>query len=281
MPTLCPACGSTVVRLEDEVVPRCVDLACPAKLKESIVHFASKAAMDIEGLGDKTVDQMVERRLLKDVGDLYYLTKDDLFKLERMAEKSAGNLLNAIERSKHTTLPRFLYALGIRHVGEHVAQVLARHYPHWQDLQRASYEELQAIHEIGPRIAQSLVAFFGEPDNQEILGKLQRAGVQVAAGASPSKDQALRGKTFVFTGELQSYTRDEAKRLVEARGGRIASSVSRHTSYVIAGEDTGSKLDRARQLGVPVLSEDEFRALLTAPNERNLVLGKTSNFEAQ
>lgn len=262
MPTRCPACGSAVVRLEDEVVPRCVDLACPAKLKESIVHFASKPGMDIEGLGDKTVDQMVERGLLKDVGDLYYLSKDDLLKLDRMAEKSASNLLKAIERSKHTTLPRFLYALGIRHVGEHVAQVLARHYPQWQDLQRASYDELQAIHEIGPRIAQSIVAFFSEPGNQMVLEKLQRAGVQVAAGAAPATDQAWRGKTFVFTGGLESYTREEAKRLVEARGGRVASSVSRHTDYVIAGADAGSKLDRARELGVTVLSEEEFRALL-------------------
>jgi DNA ligase (NAD+) len=263
MPTRCPVCGSAVVRLADEVVPRCVDLACPAKLKESIVHFASKSGMDIEGLGDKTVDQMVERGLLKDVGDLYYLTKDDLLTLERMADKSASNLLAAIERSKQTTLPRFLYALGIRHVGEHVAQVLARHYPRWQDLQRASYDELQAIHEIGPRIAQSIVAFFGEPGNQAVLEKLQRAGLQVATSAASPTNQAWRGKTFVFTGGLESYTREEAKRLVEVRGGRVASSVSRNTSYVIAGADAGSKLDRARELGVTILSEDEFRALLT------------------
>ncbi len=262
MPTHCPVCGSAVIRLEDEVVPRCVDLACPAKLKESIVHFASKVGMDIEGLGDKTVDQMVERGLVKDVGDLYYLTKDDLLKLERMAAKSASNLLAAIERSKQTTLPRFLYALGIRHVGDHVAQVLARHYPHWQDLQRASYAELQAIHEIGPRIAQSIVAFFGEPGNQAVLEKLQRAGLQVTNSATPTVDQSLRGKTFVFTGGLESYPREEAKRLVEARGGRVASSVSRNTSYVVAGADAGSKLDRARALGVTILSEDEFRAML-------------------
>lgn len=264
MPTRCPVCGSAVVRLDDEVVTRCVDLACPAKLKESIAHFASKAAMDIDGLGDKTVDQMVERGLLKDVGDLYYLTKDDLLKLERMAEKSASNLLHAIERSKHTTLPRFLYALGIRHVGEHVAQVLARHYPRWQDLQHGSYDALQAIHEIGPRIAQSIVAFFSEPGNQVVLEKLERAGVEVAGSAVSAPDQPWRGKTVVFTGGLESYTREEAKRLVEARGGRVASSVSRNTTYVIAGEEAGSKLDRARALGVTVLSEDEFRALLTS-----------------
>jgi DNA ligase (NAD+) len=261
MPEHCPACRSAVVRLADEVVPRCVGLACPAKLRETIVHFASKTAMDIAGLGDKTVEQLVERGLVKDVGDLYALTKDDLLKLDRLAEKSAGNLLAAIERSKHTSFPRLLYALGIRHVGEHVAQVLARHYPDWQALQGASYDELQAIHEIGPRTAESLVAFFGEAANLAVLAKLQRAVVQVAASALP-RDASWRGRTFVFTGTLQAYTREEAKRLVEARGGRVASSVSRQTSYVVAGEAAGAKLDRARQLGVPVLSEEEFRALL-------------------
>jgi len=160
MPTHCPICKSGVVRLEDEVVPRCVGLSCPAKLKETIVHFASKRAMDIDGLGDKTVDQLVEHGLVKDIGDLYGLTKDDVLKLDRLADKSASNLIAAIERSKQTTLPRFLYALGIRHVGEHVADVLAREYSDWQALQHAGYEELQGIHEIGPRIAQSIVAFF-------------------------------------------------------------------------------------------------------------------------
>jgi DNA ligase (NAD+) len=262
MPDHCPICGSAVVRLEDEVVPRCVGLVCPAKLKESLVHFASKGGMDIDGLGDKTVDQLVERGLVRDIGDFYRLTKGDLLKLDRMAEKSATNLITAIDRSRQTTLPRLLYALGIRHVGEHVAQVLARHYSQWQDLQRASFEELQAIREIGPRIAQSLVAFFQDPGNQAVLEKLQQGGVQVAATARPATEQTLRGKTFVFTGGLHSYTRDEAKQLVEARGGRVASSVSRNTSYVVAGADAGSKLDRARALGVSVLSEEELQALL-------------------
>jgi DNA ligase (NAD+) len=264
MPDHCPICGSAVVRLEGEVVPRCVGLVCPAKLKESLVHFASKGGMDIDGLGDKTVDQLVARGLVRDIGDFYRLTKDDVLKLDRMAEKSASNLMAAIERSRQTTLPRLLYALGIRHVGEHVAQVLARHYPQWQDLQRASFEELQAIHEIGPRIAQSLVAFFRDPGNQAVLEKLQRGGVQVAVAPRSTTDQTLREKTFVFTGGLQSYTREEAKRLVEARGGRVASSVSRSTTYVVAGSDAGSKLDRARELGVSVLSEEELRALLSS-----------------
>jgi DNA ligase (NAD+) len=264
MPQHCPICGSAVVRLEDEVVPRCVGLACPAQLKESILHFASKEGMDIDGLGEKTVEQLVERGLIKDIGDLYFLTKADVLKVDRLAEKSASNLLASIERSTHTTLPRFLYGLGIRHVGGHVAQVLARQYPHWQDLARAPYDELQSIHAIGPRIAQSIVAFFQEPANQAILEKLQRGGVQIAAGSQAAADQSLRGKTFVFTGALQLYTRDEAKRLVETRGGRVTSSVSRHTSYVVAGADAGSKLDQAHKLGVAVLSEEEFKVLLAS-----------------
>lgn len=264
MPTRCPICGFAVVRLEDEVVPRCVDLSCPAKLKESIVHFASKRAMDIEGLGDKTVDQLVECGLVKDISDLYGMTKEDVLKLDRLADKSASNLIAAIERSKQTTLPRFLYALGIRHVGEHVADVLARQYSDWQALQRAGYEELQSIHEIGPRIAQSIVAFFQDIGNQEVLEKLHGSGVRAVPQQRPAVDHALRGKTFVFTGELQTYTRAQAKRLVEARGGRVTSSVSGSTSYVVAGADAGSKLDQARKFGASVLTEDEFQALLSS-----------------
>jgi DNA ligase (NAD+) len=263
MPTRCPICGSAVVRLEDEVVPRCVGLSCTAKLKESIVHFASKRGMDVEGLGGKTVDQLVESGLVKDIGDLYFLTKDELLKLDRLADKSATNLIAAIERSKQTTLPRFLYALGIRHVGEHVAEVLAREFPSWEALQHASYDELQAIHEIGPRIAQSIVAFFQDAGNQAVLEKFHRGGVRATAPERPTVDQSLRGKTLVFTGELQSCTRAQAKRLVEARGGRVTASVSRSTSYVVSGGDAGSKLDQARKLGVPVLSEAEFQALLS------------------
>jgi DNA ligase (NAD+) len=264
MPTQCPICGSAVVRLQDEVVPRCVGLVCPAKLKESIVHFASKRGMDIEGLGDKMVNQLVERGVVKDVGDLYFLTKDDLLKLDRLADKSATNLITALERSKEATLPRLLYALGIRHVGEHVADVLARVYPGWQELQRATYDELQSIHEIGPRIAQSLVTFFQDTGNQAVLEKLQRGGLRLTAPTCPTVEQSMRGQTLVFTGELQTLTRAEAKRLVEVRGARVTSSVSRNTNYVVAGADPGSKLEQARKLGVPVLTEEEFKALLSS-----------------
>jgi DNA ligase (NAD+) len=264
MPVRCPVCGSAVVRLAEEVVPRCVGLSCAAMLKESIVHFASKRGMDIEGLGDRTVDQLLERGVVKDIGDLYFLTKDDLLKLDRLADKSASNLIAAIDRSKRTTLPRFLYALGIRHVGEHVANVLAREYADWHTLGRATYEELQGVYEIGPRIAQSIVAFFQDAGNQRVLEKLHRGGVLATAPVRPATDHALRGKTLVFTGELQAYTRAEAKRLVEARGGRVTGSVSRSTSYVVAGAEAGSKLDQARKLGVAVLSEADFQALLSS-----------------
>jgi DNA ligase (NAD+) len=264
MPSQCPICGSAVVRLQDEVVPRCVGLVCPAKLKESIVHFASKRGMDIDGLGDKMVNQLVERGLVKDVGDLYFLTKDDLLKLDRLADKSATNLITAIERSKETTLPRLLYALGIRHVGEHVADVLTTVYPGWLELQGAAYDELQSIHEIGPRIAQSLVTFFQDSGNQAVLEKLKRGGLRLTAPTRPTVEQSMRGKTLVFTGELQALTRAEAKRLAEVRGARVTSSVSRNTSYVVAGTDPGSKLDQARKFGVPVLSEEEFKALLSS-----------------
>ena len=210
------------------------------------------------------MDQLVERGVVKDIGDLYFLTKDDLLKLDRLADKSASNLIAAIDRSKQTTLPRLLYALGIRHVGEHVADILAREYPDWQALQYAAYEQLQGIHEIGPRIAQSIVAFFQDVGNQAVLEKLHRAGVRATTLERPAMDQSMRSKTLVFTGELQSYTRAEAKRLVEARGGRVTSSVSRSTSYVVAGADAGSKLDQARKLRVPILTEEEFRALLSS-----------------
>ncbi len=264
MPTRCPICGSAVVRLEDEVVPRCVGLSCAAKLKESIVHFASKRGMDIDGLGDKTVDQLVEHGLAKDIGDLYSLTKEDLLKLARLADKSAGNLIAAIERSKQTTLPRFLYALGIRHVGEHVADILAHEYSGWQALQQASLRRVtghprnRATHRAEHR------GLFQDAGNQQVLEKLHRCGVRATAVAQPAVEHSLRGKTLVFTGELQAYTRAEAKRLVEAHGGRVTSSVSRSTSYVVAGESTGSKLDQARKLGVSVLGEDDFTALLSS-----------------
>ncbi|RMF91173.1 MAG: NAD-dependent DNA ligase LigA, partial [Nitrospinota bacterium] len=223
-PDHCPVCGAEVVREEDEAAYRCVGLACPAKLKETIYHFASKGAMDIEGLGRQTITQLIEAGLVHDVADLYFLRKEDLVRLERMAEKSATNLLAAIERSKKTTLARFLYALGIRHVGEHVATLLAQHFPSLEALQQASQEELETIAGVGPEVARSVRQFFAEERNLRVLARLKQAGVEPSREVEP-QEKLLAGKTFVFTGTLSSFTRDEASRLVEQRGGRVASSV--------------------------------------------------------
>jgi len=258
-PVSCPACGAPVARLPDEVVPRCQDLACPARLKEAIRHFASRAAMDIEGLGERTVDQLLAGGLVTSVADLYRLTIDDLLPLERMGEKSAGKLLRAIDASRKRPFDRFLFALGIRHVGSHLARVLARHFSSLDELAAADEETLLAIHEIGPRVSESLRAFFASPRNREILAQLRQLGVEPqpltaqAAGSAP-----LAGKTYVFTGSLEKLKRREARQLVERLGGRAAGSVSRNTDTVVAGRDAGSKLEKARQLGIEIISEEEF-----------------------
>ncbi len=263
LPDTCPVCGARVVRLPGEAVARCENVSCPAQVKESIRHFASKGAMDIDGLGEKLIDQLVEKGLIKSYTDLYFLTLDQLKNLERMGEKSAQNLLEAIDKSRNVPLDRFLYALGIRHVGEHIARVLANHFGSLDKIKNASEEELMAIHEIGPQVAKSIVQFFSEKRNLETLKKLFEGGVRIQepqpqAGA----DNRFAGMTFVFTGALERFTRDEAERLVEERGGRAASSVSRKTTYVVAGPGAGSKLAKARELGIPVISEKEFLEML-------------------
>ncbi len=263
LPDTCPVCGARVVRLPGEAVARCENVSCPAQVKESIRHFASKGAMDIDGLGEKLIDQLVEKGLIKSYADLYFLTLDQLKNLERMGEKSAQNLLEAIDKSRNVPLDRFLYALGIRHVGEHIARVLANHFGSLDKIKNASEEELMAIHEIGPQVAKSIVQFFSEKRNLETLKKLFEGGVRIQepqpeAGA----DNRFAGMTFVFTGALERFTRDEAERLVEERGGRAASSVSRKTTYVVAGPGAGSKLAKARELGIPVISEKEFLEML-------------------
>lgn len=261
MPDRCPVCGSRVERLEGEAAHRCMGLSCPAKLKESIFHFASKRAMDIDGLGDKLVNQLVEQGLVSDVADLYRLGHDQLAALERMADKSASNLQKAIERSKEIPLERFYYALGVRHVGDHLARVLARHYPSVHELEKAREDELTAIHEIGPKVAQSIISFFQEPRNRQTVQRLLEGGVHPIppseADASP-----FQGKTVVFTGALNSMTRSEAQALVERLGGHAASSVSARTDWVVAGPGGGSKLRRAQQLTIAVLSEEEFLSMI-------------------
>ncbi len=264
LPRRCPVCGSEVIKPEGEAIARCTGgLYCPAQLKGRILHFASRRAMDIEGLGEKLVDQLVERKLVEDVGDIYYLTKAQLLQLERMGEKSAQNLLDAIERSKHTTLARFLYALGIREVGEATAATLARHFGSLEALMAADEETLQQVPDVGPVVAAHIRAFFRQPHNLEVIDKLRRAGVHWEEG--PPADQGpkpLEGKTFVLTGALEHMTRDEAKARLEALGAKVTSSVSRKTSYLVVGRDPGSKYDKAQALGIPILDEAAFLELL-------------------
>ncbi|MHB1001793.1 MAG: NAD-dependent DNA ligase LigA [Armatimonadota bacterium] len=262
MPNECPVCGGDVEKPEGEAVTRCINLACPAQIKERIIHFASRNAMNIEGVGPAQVDQLTDRGLIHDPADLYYLKLEDLLTLDRMGEKLASNILAAIERSKSAPLPKLIYGLGIRHAGEHVAQVLANHFGSIESIENASEEELSAVPEIGPVIARSIVAFFAESQNRAVLDKLQRAGlnptIEKIAGDTP-----IAGKTFVFTGSLQSSTREEAEARVRALGAKASGSVSKNTDYVVAGESAGSKLRKAQELGVEVLSEDEYLAMIS------------------
>lgn len=270
MPDHCPVCGAKVERPEGEAVARCVGIACPAQLRERIIHFASRAAMDIEHVGPALVDQLIEKGLVHDPADLYYLKKDDLAKLERMAEKSASNVINAIEASKGRPLSRLINALGIRHVGERTAEVLADRFGSIDALANATEEELAAIPGIGPVVAASIARFFSEPENLEVLQKLKEAGVAPQAEAR-REAAAFAGKTVVFTGGLESMTREQAEALVRKLGANPSSSVSKNTDLVVAGEKAGSKLEKARQLGVKVISEAEFVDLL---KESGVEVGK-------
>ncbi|MEW6776042.1 MAG: NAD-dependent DNA ligase LigA [Bdellovibrionota bacterium] len=261
MPKKCPSCGSHLVREEEEVALRCDNAACPAQVKARLYHFISRHAMDVDGLGEKTAEQLMDKELVKDPSDLYHLKYEQIISLERMAEKSTQNLLDSIEKSKKTTLERFLFALGIRHVGEHVAQVIASHYGDIHKIMDATAEQLEEIHEVGPEVAKSLSEFFLGKANRKLVERLLEAGVRPAAPAR-AKDQSLAGKTFVLTGGLEKFSRDQAKKEIEDRGGRVSSSVSKKTDYVVVGTDAGSKLDKAKELKVPTLDEKAFVALL-------------------
>jgi DNA ligase (NAD+) len=262
MPKECPECGSRIHKAEGEVAYRCVNVACPAKRKESLLHFAGRHAMNIDGLGEKIVDQLVDKSLVKDVADLYQLKLEQLANLERMGEKSAQNLLKEIEASKKNSLARLIYALGIRFVGERTGQLLAEHFGSLDKLASASKDELLKVPEVGPKVAESIVEFFSEPANRELVKKLRRAGLNLTEERKTPRDTRLAGKTFVFTGTLAHRSREEAAELVISHGARVSSSVSKKTDYVVVGAEPGSKYDKAKALGVKILDESAFEKLL-------------------
>ena len=262
MPKNCPECGSAIHRAEGEVAYRCVNAACPAKRKESLLHFASRHAMNIDGLGDKIVDQLVDKGMVKDVADLYALKLEEVAALERMAEKSAQNLLDEIEASKKSSLARLIYALGIRFVGERTAQLLAEEFSSLDEFAAAKEEQLVAVPEVGPKVAASIAEFFSEPANRQLIKKLYKAGVRPTAEKREVKSQKFAGKSFVFTGGLANRSREDAGELVKQHGGKISGSVSKKTDYVVVGTDPGSKYDKAKELGVTILTEPEFEKLL-------------------
>jgi DNA ligase (NAD+) len=261
IPENCPVCGNKVVRTEGEVDYRCVNANCPAKLLGTILHFASRGVMNIDGMGDALVTQLTDRGLVKNVADIYKLTKDDLLSLERMGDKSAQNILDEIESSKKLPLERVIYGLGIRMVGERTAQFLAEHFGSMEALEAAGIEELQDVNEVGPRVAESIVEFFSIAANRKLVGRLRETGLTLK-GQKKERGTKLAGKTFVLTGTLAHFTRDEAKKMIEDAGGKVTGSVSKKTDYVVAGADAGSKLEKAKELGVAVIDEKELRKLV-------------------
>ncbi|MDR3220703.1 MAG: NAD-dependent DNA ligase LigA, partial [Candidatus Accumulibacter sp.] len=264
LPETCPQCGSRVVREEGEAIARCAGgLVCPAQVKGALLHFAGRRAMDIEGLGDKLVEQLTVSGQVKAPAGLYALTVPALAALERMGDKSAENLVAAIAKSRDTTLARFIFALGVRNVGESTARDLARHFGKLDNLMAADAAALEAVPDVGPVVAESIVGFFAEPRNREAVRQLREAGVNWPEGeAQAGRAGALSGKTLVLTGTLPSLSRDEAKALIEAAGGKVSGSVSKKTDYVVAGEAAGSKLDKARELNLNVIGEARLRELL-------------------
>ena len=263
MPEVCPVCGAAVDRPEGEVIARCSGARCPAKLKASIRHFSSRRAMDIDGLGEKLVNQLVDKGLVRDVADLFALSAADLVPLERMAVKSAENLVAALAKAKERPFERVLFALGIRHVGEHVAKVLVNAFGTIEALSAAGEEALTQVHEIGPAVARSVALFLAQPANQEVIERLRGMGLRLAkAEAASARGANLAGATFVLTGALEGMSRDEAQRLIEAHGGRVSGSVSKKTNYVVVGDSPGSKADKARSLGVTIVDQAGLMALL-------------------
>lgn len=265
MPDECPVCGAEVIREEGEAAYRCMGIECPAQLYRSIVHFASRDAMDIEGLGPSIIKALLKNELIKGVADLYYLKdkKDELIKMERMGEKSVENLLNSIERSKQNNIDRLIYGFGIRHIGLRAAQLLAENFDSIDELMNAKAEDIVKIDEFGEKMARSVEIFFKQEQTRDTINKLKKAGVNLKShGKKQVKDNRFEGLTFVLTGTLTSYTRSEAGKIIESFGGKVTNTVSKKTSYVLAGDQAGSKLDKARQLGIPVISEEEFNKMI-------------------
>jgi DNA ligase (NAD+) len=262
MPMQCPVCGGAVARAEDEAASRCINTNCSARLKESILHFASRGVMNIDGLGDALVDQLVDRGVITSVADLYDLTEEKLLTLERMGPKSAGNIVRNIEKSKQSPMPRVLAALGIRFVGERTAELMAEEFASLDAIALASLEQLQAAPEVGPKVAESVYRFFREPRNIELIERLSAAGLRFNHQSKRPSDGPLAGLTFVLTGTLPTLTRDQAKRLIESSGGKVTGSVSKKTNYVVAGGDPGSKLAQALALGVRTLDEEQLLDLI-------------------
>jgi len=262
MPKRCPACGSAVKKLKNEVALRCENMSCPAQLKERVRHFASKEAMDIEGMGEAIVAQLVDKQMVASYGDIYILKHEELAGLERMADKSAANLISAIEKSKSNAFNRLVYGLGIRHVGVRSAWILASRFRSLERLANSTIEELQSIHEIGPVMAESIFNFFRTEENKKVIEKLRYNGVNMKEDKSSLKSKNLEGKTFVVTGSLESFSRSEVEELIRKSGGNASSSVSKNTDYVIAGKDPGSKFEKAKELGVKTINEAEFKKLI-------------------
>lgn len=262
MPDRCPVCGSKAERPEGEAIHRCTGIACPAQIKENLAHFAWKGAMDIDGVGYKLLEQMVDKKIIQDQADLYFLKKKDIMKMDRMGDKLAENILNAIDKSRNPSLTNLIYALGIRNVGYHLANVLAKNFKSIDNLAKQSIEDLTQVHEIGPIVSESIYNFFHNPKNLKVLEKLKKGGVKFPEEKAAAKKTPLSGKTFVLTGGLDSFTRDEARKIIEDMGGSVYSSVSKKTDFVIVGKDPGSKYDKALELKVKTLDEEEFKKLI-------------------
>jgi len=262
MPTKCPVCNSKVEAVEGEVALRCENLSCPAQLKERIIHFASRQAMDIEGMGDAIVAQLVDRKMVEDYGDIYYLKHEDLADLERMADKSASNLIEAINKSKSNSLNRLVFGLGIRHVGVRAAWILSTRFGSLERIAAAGEGKLESINEIGPIVAKSISNFFRTKENKKVIEKLERSGVRTEEKTTLVKGKGLEGKAFVVTGSLKAFSRQAAEELIRRHGGNASSSVSKRTDFLVLGKDPGSKLEKAKKLGVKIIDEQEFRKMV-------------------